>query len=45
MTDNVIVWGAWVNTVISLIVVDFILFIVGRACPKTKTPPAPNAVA
>jgi large conductance mechanosensitive channel len=36
-------YGAWVNSIINLIIVGFVLFIIVKAYNKTKTPPAPPA--
>jgi len=34
-------YGAWVNSIINLIIVGFVLFMIVKAYNKTKTPPAP----
>ncbi|PPK96605.1 large conductance mechanosensitive channel [Nonlabens xylanidelens] len=42
--ENAILYGAWVNTIISLIIVGFVLFMIVKAYNKTKKPveaPAP----
>ncbi len=42
--ENAIRWGAWVNTIINLIIVGFVLFMIVKAYNKTKAPaeePAP----
>ena len=39
---SVIAWGNWVNTIINLIIVGFVLFIIVKAYNKTKAP-APEA--
>ncbi|MEH6513616.1 MAG: large conductance mechanosensitive channel protein MscL [Maribacter arcticus] len=39
--ENAIRWGAWVNTIVNLIIVGFVMFIIVKAYNKTKTPPAP----
>jgi len=41
--ENAIRYGKWINTIINLIVVGFILFLIVKAYNKTKTPPAPAA--
>jgi large conductance mechanosensitive channel len=41
--ENAIMWGEWLNTIISLIVVGFVMFLIVKAYNKTKTPPAPEA--
>ena len=38
ITENAIMWGAWVNDVISLVIVGFVLFMVVKAYNKTKKP-------
>lgn len=41
--ENAIMYGKWINSIINLIVVGFILFLIVKAYNKTKTPPAPAA--
>ncbi|MGK0386704.1 MAG: large conductance mechanosensitive channel [Patiriisocius sp.] len=41
--ENAIMWGEWVNTIISLVVIGFVMFLIVKAYNKTKTPPAPAA--
>lgn len=36
--ENAIRWGAWVNTIINLIIVGFVLFIIVKAYNKSKKP-------
>jgi len=36
--ENAVRWGAWVNTIINLIVVGFVLFMMVKAYNKTKKP-------
>lgn len=43
--ENAIMYGKWINTIINLIIVGFVLFMIVRAYNKTKTPPAPPAPA
>jgi large conductance mechanosensitive channel len=43
--ENAIRYGKWINTIINLIVVGFILFLIVKAYNKTKTPPAPPAAS
>ncbi len=46
--ENAIMWGAWVNTIINLIIVGFIMFLIVKAYNKTKAPEpeaAPEAPA
>lgn len=39
--ENAIRWGAWVNAIINLIIVGFVMFIIVKAYNKMK-PPAPK---
>ena len=42
--ENAIRWGAWVNTIVNLIIVGFVMFLIVKAYNKTKKPaeaPAP----
>lgn len=39
--ESAIRYGAWVNSIINLIIVGFVLFMIVKAYNKTKTPPAP----
>ncbi|MBT8253059.1 MAG: large conductance mechanosensitive channel protein MscL [Flavobacteriaceae bacterium] len=42
--ENAVRWGAWVNTIINLIIVGFVLFMIVKAYNKSKKPaeePAP----
>ncbi|MCM4173919.1 large conductance mechanosensitive channel protein MscL [Arenibacter sp. TNZ] len=41
--ESAIRYGAWVNSIINLIIVGFVLFMIVKAYNKTKTPPAPPA--
>ncbi|SFW54084.1 large conductance mechanosensitive channel protein MscL [Cellulophaga fucicola] len=41
----VIAYGAWINTIINLLIVGFVMFLIVKAYNKTKTPPAPAAPA
>ncbi|WP_044401032.1 large conductance mechanosensitive channel protein MscL [Lacinutrix sp. Hel_I_90] len=43
--ENAIMYGKWINTIINLIIVGFVLFLIVKAYNKTKTPPAPAAPA
>lgn len=40
--ENAIMYGKWVNALINLITVGFVLFIIVKAYNKTKTPPEPE---
>jgi large conductance mechanosensitive channel len=39
VAENAIRWGAWVNTIVNLIIVGFVMFIIVKAYNKTKKPP------
>jgi len=42
--ENAIRWGAWVNTIVSLIIIGFVMFLIVKAYTKSKKPavaPAP----
>ncbi|MGJ8658300.1 MAG: large conductance mechanosensitive channel protein MscL [Cellulophaga sp.] len=41
----VIAYGAWINTIINLLIVGLVMFFIVKAYNKTKTPPAPAAPA
>lgn len=43
IAENAIRWGKWVNTIVNLLIVGFVMFLIVRAYNKTKTPPAPAA--
>lgn len=43
--ENAIRYGAWINTIINLLIVGFVLFMIVKAYNKTKTPPEPEAAA
>ncbi len=43
--ENAIRYGAWINSIINLIIVGFVLFMMVKSYNKTKTPPAPEAPA
>ena len=48
--ENAIMWGSWINTIINLIIVGFVMFMIVKAYNKTKkkkeeepaAPPAPS---
>lgn len=42
---NAINYGKWINSIISLVTVGFVLFMMVKSYNKTKTPPAPPAPA
>ncbi|GLR17736.1 large conductance mechanosensitive channel protein MscL [Portibacter lacus] len=39
--ENAIRWGAWINTIINLLIVGFIMFLMVRSYNKIKPKPAP----
>lgn len=41
----VIAYGAWINTIINLLIVGLVMFMIVKAYNKTKAPPAPAAPA
>jgi large conductance mechanosensitive channel len=43
IAENAIRYGAWINTIVNLIIVGFVLFVIIKAYNKTKTPPPPPA--
>jgi len=43
--ENAIMYGRWINSLINLVIVGFVLFMIVKAYNKTKTPPAPAAPA
>ncbi len=43
--ENAIMYGKWINSIINLIIVGFVLFIIVKAYNKTKKPVAPAAPA
>lgn len=45
VAENAIRWGSWVNTIVNLIIVGFVMFLIVKAYNKTKKPPAPEAPA
>lgn len=45
MAENAIRYGAWINTLVNLVIVGFVLFLIIHAYNKTKKPPAPAAPA
>ena len=36
--ENAIMWGSWVNTIVNLIIVGFIMFLIVKAYNKSKAP-------
>ncbi|ULC59651.1 large conductance mechanosensitive channel protein MscL [Flaviramulus sp. BrNp1-15] len=43
--ENAIRYGAWINTIINLLIVGFVMFMIVKAYNKTKKPAAPEAPA
>ena len=43
--ENAIRWGSWVNTIVNLIIVGFVMFLLVKAYNKTKAPAEPEAPA
>ncbi|SFC97502.1 large conductance mechanosensitive channel protein MscL [Algibacter pectinivorans] len=36
--ENAIMWGSWINTIVNLIIVGFVMFMIVKAYNKTKKP-------
>lgn len=45
VAENAIRWGKWINTIVNLLIVGFVMFLIVKAYNKSKTPPAPEAPA
>lgn len=45
VAENAIRWGAWVNTIVNLLIVGFVMFLIVKAYNKTKAPAEPEAPA
>ena len=45
VAENAIRWGAWVNTIVNLLIVGFVMFLIVKAYNKTKKPPVEEAPA
>ncbi len=45
VAENAIRYGAWINTIVNLLIVGFVLFMIVKAYNKSKTPPPPPAPA
>lgn len=41
VVENAIRYGAWINTIINLIIVGLVMFMIVKAYNKMKTPPPP----
>ncbi|MCL4163557.1 UNVERIFIED_CONTAM: hypothetical protein GTU68_032436 [Idotea baltica] len=38
LTENAVRWGAWVNTIVNLLIVGFVMFLIVKAYNKSKAP-------
>lgn len=45
VAENAIRWGSWVNTIVNLITVGFVMFLIVKAYNKTKKPVEPKPPA
>lgn len=45
IAENAIRWGSWVNTIVNLIIVGFVMFMIVKAYNKTRKPEEPAAPA
>ena len=45
VAENAIRYGAWINSIINLLIVGFVLFMIVKAYNKTKAPAEPEAPA
>ncbi|MGB5238879.1 MAG: large conductance mechanosensitive channel protein MscL [Flavobacteriaceae bacterium] len=45
IAENAIRYGAWINTIVNLIIVGFVMFLLVKAYNKTKKPAEPAAPA
>lgn len=43
VAENAIRYGAWINTLVNLVIVGLVMFVIIKAYNKTKTPPPPPA--
>ncbi|MEK6152955.1 large conductance mechanosensitive channel protein MscL [Flavobacteriaceae bacterium 3-367] len=43
VAENAIRYGAWINSLVNLLIVGLVMFIIIKAYNKMKTPPAPPA--
>ena len=41
--ENAIMWGSWINTIINLLIVGFVMFLIVKGYNKMKKPEAPAA--
>lgn len=45
VAENAIRYGAWINTLVNLVIVGFVMFLIVKAYNKTKKPEEPAAPA
>ncbi|WP_430909154.1 large conductance mechanosensitive channel protein MscL [Maribacter sp. 2-571] len=45
VAENAIRWGAWINTIVNLLIVGFVMFLIVKAYNKSKPAPEPEAPA
>ncbi len=45
VAENAIRWGAWINTIVNLLIVGWVMFLIVKAYNKMKAPPEPEAPA
>ena len=45
VAENAVRWGSWVNTIVNLIIVGFVMFLIVKAYNKTQKPAEPEAPA
>ena len=45
VAENAIRWGSWVNTIVNLLIVGFVMFLIVKSYNKTKKPAEPEAPA
>ncbi len=45
VAENAIRWGSWVNTIVNLLIVGFVMFLIVKAYNKSKKPAEPEAPA
>lgn len=43
VAENAIRYGAWINSIVNLIIVGLVMFVIIKAYNKSKTPPPPPA--
>ena len=45
VAENAIRWGAWINTLVNLLIVGWVMFVIVKAYNKVKAPPPEAAPA